>query len=282
VLIRCHNLVYSGKGGVMPKPFLMGEQETLLIPLYCKAKKNNPILADKKAQEILQQVDYKFSALDVPAKTCAMILLRANKLDEYARAFLAEHPDSLVLHLGCGLDARYDRLQPKQAMWIDLDLPDVIELRRQFFDETDRVRMIGSSVTDLGWLDEVGENGRTTLIIAEGLLMYLSGSDVKALTLALHERFPGSHFIFDAFSKMTADSAGHHPSLKKTGATVQWGINDPHTIETWAEGIHFKEEWAFSDAPEVDTLPFGLRLGFKAGGMFQFAKQAHRILYYTL
>ncbi len=144
----------------MPKPFLMGEQETLLIPLYCKAKKNNPILADKKAQEILQQIDYKFSALDVPAKTCAMILLRAKKLDEYARAFLAQHPDSLVLHLGCGLDARYDRLQPQQAEWIDLDLPDVIELRRTFFDETDRVRMIGSSVTDLGWLDGVGENGR--------------------------------------------------------------------------------------------------------------------------
>ena len=274
----------------MPKPFLMGEQETLLIPLYCKAKKNNPILADTKAQEILQHVDYKFSALDVPAKTCAMILLRAKKLDEYAQAFLAAHPDSLVLHLGCGLDARYDRLQPKQAEWIDLDLPDVIELRRQFFDEHDNYHMIASSVTDLGWLDGVGgnartepsRNGRSTLIIAEGLLMYLSGSDVKALTIALHERFPGSHFIFDAFSKMTADNVGSHPSLKKTGATVQWGINDPHTIETWADGIQFKEEWAFSDAPEIDYLPFGLRLGFKAGGMFQFAKQAHRILYYTL
>jgi len=274
----------------MKKPFLMAEQETLLIPLYCKAKKNNPILADKKAQEILQQVDYKFSALDVPAKTCAMVLLRAKKLDEYAQAFLAEHPDSMVLHLGCGLDARFDRLQPKSAMWFDLDLPDVIELRRQFFDEHDNYHMIASSVMDLEWLDEVGENvrtelsrsGRSTLIIAEGLLMYLSGSDVKALTLALHERFPGSHFIFDAFSKMTADNVGNHPSLKKTGATVQWGINDPHHIETWAEGIQFKEEWAFSDAPEVDYLPFGLRLGFKAGGMFQFARQAHRILYYTL
>lgn len=276
----------------------MAEQETLLIPLYCKAKKNNPILVDKKAQEILAQVDYKFSALDVPAKTCAMILLRAKKLDEYAQAFLAEHPDSLVLHLGCGLDARYDRLQPKSADWVDLDLPDVIELRRTFFDETDRVYMIGSSVTALDWLDEVGENGRTepsrnartepsrsgrsTLIIAEGLFMYLSGSDVKALVLALHERFPGSHLIFDAFSKMTADNVGKHPSLKKTGATVQWGINDPHTIEMWAEGIQFQEEWAFSDAPELDYLPFGLRLGFKAGGMFQFARQAHRILYYTL
>jgi O-methyltransferase involved in polyketide biosynthesis len=273
-----------------PKPFLMAEQETLLIPLYCKAKKNNPILVDKKAQEILVQVDYKFSSLDVPAKTCALILLRAKKMDEYAQAFLAEHPNSLVLHLGCGLDARYDRLKPKSAEWFDLDLPDVIELRKKFFDETDWVHMIASSVTDLGWLDEVGQivrtepgrNGRFTLIIAEGLLMYLSESEVKTLVLTLHKRFPGSHLIFDAFSKMTADNVGKHPSLKKTGATVQWGINDPHTIETWAEGIQFQEEWAFSDAPEVDDLPFGLRLGFKAGGMFQFAKQAHRILYYKL
>lgn len=263
------------------KPFLMGEQETLLIPLYCKAKKN-PILIDPKAQEILQQVDYKFSSLDVPAKTCAALLLRAKKIDEYARDYLAQHPDSLVLHLGCGLDARYERLQPKSAQWIDLDLPDVIALRRKFYDETDRVRMIASSVTDLAWLDEVKGNGRSTLIIAEGLLMYLRGADVKALTLALHDGFPGSSFIFDAYSKMTADRVENHPSLKKTGATIQWGINNPHHIETWAEGIQFKEEWAFSDAPEVDYLPFGMRLGFKAAGMFQFAKQAHRILYYTL
>jgi O-methyltransferase involved in polyketide biosynthesis len=137
-------------------------------------------------------------------------------------------------------------------------------------------------VADLAWLDEVEDNGRSALIIAEGLLMYLSGSDVKALVLALHERFPGSPFIFDAYSKMTADRVKDHPSLKKIGATIQWGINDPHHIETWAEGIQFKEEWAFSDAPEVDYLPFGMRLGFKAAGMFQFARQAHRILYYLL
>ena len=135
---------------MMKKPFLIAEQETLFIPLYCKAKKNNPILVDPKAQEILQQVDYKFSSLDVPAKTCASVLLRAKKLDEYTQAFLVEHPDSLVLHLGCGLDARYDRLRPKSADWFDLYLPDVIKLQRTFFDETDRVHMIASSVTELG------------------------------------------------------------------------------------------------------------------------------------
>ncbi len=264
------------------KIFLMNEQETLLVPLYCKAKKNNPILVDTKAQEILEQVDYQFSELDVPAKTCVTIQLRAKKIDEYARNFLAEHPNSLVLHLGCGLDARYDRLQPKSVAWVDLDLPDVIDVRRKFFSETDQVRMIASSVVDLTWLDGIEGNGRSVLIIAEGLFMYLSGSDVKALVQTFHERFPGCHLIFDAFSKMTADRVQNHPSLKKTGATVQWGINDPHHLETWADGIQFKEEWAFSEAPEIDCLPFGMRLAFKAAGMFQLARQAHRVLYYIL
>ena len=204
------------------------------------------------------------------------------KIDEYARKFLAENPASLVLHLGCGLDARYDRLQPASVAWIDLDLPDVIEVRRQFFSETDQVRMIASSVTDLGWLEKVDGNGRSVLIIAEGLFMYLNGADVKTLVQTFQGRFPGCHLIFDAFSKMTADRVQRSSLTQENSATVQWGINDPHHLETWADGIQFKEEWAFSEAPEIDCLPFGMRLAFRAAGMFQIARQAHRILYYIL
>ena len=37
---------------------------------------------------------------------------RARALDDWARSFLADHRDAVVLHLGCGLDARVYRIDP--------------------------------------------------------------------------------------------------------------------------------------------------------------------------
>src|SRR6266498_1339690 len=88
---------------------LTQEQETLLIPLYSKAtesRRPNPIFADDKAQAILEGVDYDFARLNVPRKTAITLCIRANKLDAYARAFVAAQPHGMVVHLGCGLDSR--------------------------------------------------------------------------------------------------------------------------------------------------------------------------------
>jgi len=86
---------------------LTPEQETMLIPLYAKAQPGNPFFFDPKAREILDQVDYDFARLRMSYKTVILVCQRAKKLDAVVRAFLAEHPGGVVLHLGCGLDSRF-------------------------------------------------------------------------------------------------------------------------------------------------------------------------------
>jgi O-methyltransferase involved in polyketide biosynthesis len=258
-------------------------QETLLITLHARARGcPEAFFHDETAQRILQQIDYDFSQLKVPTGTSLTVCLRAKKLDDYARAFLARHPQATVLHLACGLDGRYQRVDNGQVDWYDLDLPDVIELRRKFFTETEHYHLIASSVTDLDWLDAVPQRGQPALVIAEGLMMYLAGDDVKRLLLALQTAFPGCHLAFDAYSTLTARQAQKHPSLKKTGAVLRWGIDDPRTMETWGAGIRFQEEWFFVQSPEIAKLPFRHRLMFKLAGLFPIANKAHRILYFTL
>ncbi len=260
---------------------LTKEQETLLIPLYSKAQEN-PVLRDEKARQILEQAEYDFQSLKVPEKTSVTLRMRAKQLDAYVRAFLSEHPTAVVIHLGCGLDSRCLRVQHPQALWYDLDLPDVIDLRKKFYPETDTYRMIAASVTDLTWVGDVAAEGRPVFIVAEGLLMYLRESDVRALILCLHERFPGCHLTFDAFSKLTADRIQAHPSIQKTGATVHWGIDDPREIETWAQGIRLKEEWFFSQSPDIAKLSLFYRLMFRLTSGIPVAQKAQRLLYYTL
>ena len=264
------------------KVALTPEQETLLITLYAKAQPGNPLLFDPKAQDILNQIDYDFSRLRVPYKTVVLICQRANKLDTVTRNFLGEHPGAVVLQLGCGLDSRFQRIDDGLATWYDLDMPPVIELRQQFYAETERYHMIAASVTDLDWVDAVSAEGRPVLAIAEGLLMYLDEEHVRRLVLRLQEAFPGCRLVADVFSRLTARSATRHPSLTSTGATLGWGIDDARELETWAPGIRLLEEWYFSDDPDLAKLGLGYRLAYRMAGAFKMVQRAHRIVYYQL
>src|SRR3989304_806071 len=127
---------------------LTPEQETLLIPLYTKAQPGNPLFFDPKAQDIHNQMDYDFTKLRVPYKTVILVCQRAKKLDAVTSDFLAEHPGGVVLHLGCGLDGRFWRVDDGRVEWYDLDMPPVIELRQRFYPASERYHTLASSVTD--------------------------------------------------------------------------------------------------------------------------------------
>lgn len=262
------------------KIVLTEEKETLLVPLMGKALeggKPHPILQDPKAEEIIGRVAYDFAKLDIPRQSLLTLAMRAKKLDEYTREYLALSSDPLVLHLGCGLDSRVERVNPQKGRWYDLDYPEVIELRRKFYTETETRRMIASSVTDLTWLDQVPGSG-PACIIAEGLLMYLTITDVKALLARLHDRFPGSLVCFDTYSRITARSISRHPSIKKTGAQIYWGIDDLSEIESWDGSYHGLDEWYFTQSDDIANQGFYVRLMFKTMGLMKAARKAHRIV----
>ena len=266
------------------KIHLSEEKETLLVPLFSKAfesKKTHPIIIDPKAEEILQGIEYDFEELQIPKQTLITTAMRAKKLDSYVREYLDRTEQPLVLHLGCGLDSRVLRVGVQKGEWYDLDYPDVIELRKEFYNETDHYHMIASSVTDHTWLDQVKGN-HPACIIAEGLFMYLSEDEVRQLLVDLQERFPASEIAFDAFSQLTARSVNNHPSIKKTGARVQWGIDNPAQTQTWGNGMRLIDEWYFTDSEDISKLEFRDRFLFRMMGMFRAAKKAHRILRFQL
>lgn len=263
---------------------LTREKETLLVPLYGKAMESqraHPIIVDPKAREILDGIEYDFRELKIPQKTSLMMAMRARELDSLVQDYLDRTPDPVVLHLGCGLDSRVLRVKPEKGEWYDLDFPEVIELRKNFYDETDHYHMISSSVTDHAWMEQVKGNG-LAYIIAEGLLMYLHEEQVKQLFIALQQRLPSSEFSFDAYSRLTARSANNHPSIKKTGASIHWGIDDFAEIKDWGSGLQLLEEWYFSTSKDIPNLGFWDRFMFRTMGAFRAANIAHRILHVRL
>jgi len=261
---------------------LTPEQETLLITLYAKAQPDNPLFFDPMSQEILERVDFDFARLRVPYKTVVLVCQRAKKLDAMTRDFLARHPGCVVVQLGCGLDNRFWRVDDGRVVWYDLDMPPVVELRRQLFTGHDRYHLIGASVTDSDWLEAVRSGGQPVLVLAEGLLMYLGEADVRRLVQRLRESFPGCRLIADVFSRLTARSASRHPSLRSTGATIGWGIDDPLELEAWAPGVRLLEEWYFTEDPDLARLSLAYRVAYRLAGAFKMVQRAHRIVYYQL
>ena len=114
---------------------------TMLIPLWAKAVEQGraqPLLRDDEAVRMLDKIDYDFGKFAKAKASQVGCCGRAKLLDDMTRHFIAEHPDAVVVQIGAGLDARYERLgKPRITAWYDLDLPEVIEVRRMLLPESD-------------------------------------------------------------------------------------------------------------------------------------------------
>lgn len=257
---------------------LTNEMETLIIPLYGKAKMSEiGVFKDSYAEAAINKIDYDYSKLKIQNKTQVMLTMRAAIIDEFTKDFITENPNCLVLYLGCGLDARFMRLGLHVGMWYDLDFPEVIDIKKQLYGETENYKYIASSVTDLKWIDRIGVVENKVLVIAEGLFMYLSENEIKALFDALKSKFENYTIIFDAYSKLTAKSSKNHPSLKKTGATVKWGVDDPREIECYTKGAKHLKTLYLTDENVIEMLPKNYRIIFMLAGLFKSAREAHRV-----
>ncbi len=257
---------------------LKNEMETLLIPLYGRAQMSKRgLFSDKQAEEAVWQIDYDFSRLRIQEKTQVMLSVRGAMIDAFTADYLVKYPDRTVVYLGCGLDARFHRMGHPAKLWYDLDFPEVIEIKKQLYPETERYKTIPSSATNWSWLEQVETNGKPVLVIAEGLLMYLSEADVKTLFCKMRDTFSDSTFVFDAYSGMTAKQAKNHPSLKKTGAKIQWGVDRPETMEAFGGGISHIETIYLTEERATGGLPKKYRAMFRFADRFRAAREAHRI-----
>jgi len=214
------------------KVHLTGEKATLLMPLYAKALDNRSsrsILHDKKADEIVSMIDYDFEKLKGFGNGNVMVV-RAKQLDEWVKEFLGSNLNAVVLNLGCGLDARVYRINPPSTVsWFDVDFPEVIEERRNFYSNTGGYQMIASSITEPEWLQKIPKD-RSAIMIADGVLEYLTEEQVKELLNRITSYFPRGQVAFDIMNSY-AVSMGKGRLKERTGAEHKWAVDDVNEVD---------------------------------------------------
>jgi len=248
---------------------LNSEHETYLATLYGKAmdaRAESPILGDTFADEAVRRIDFDFEKLKLPKGADISLPIRAKHLDGWTREFVASNPESIVLHLGCGLDSRVHRVNPPASVrWFDVDLPDVIDLRRQLrlYPERNGYEMLGTSVTDPHWLDAIPAD-KPVLVVAEGLVPYLSETEGLALLNRITERFCSGQIVFDAYSRLTVRLLTLAMTFARTHVRLEWGIDDPRTLERQVSRLELVDEVPFLTMPELVSrmvrTPFQKRL----------------------
>ncbi len=223
---------------------------TLLIPLYFRAMESqrpNALIRDPKAVELVSRLDCDFSDVQKLKKEQVNYLLRMREFDRQARDFLSEHPAGVIVDLGCGLDTRFERTDNGLVEWYGLDLPEVIELRKELLAETPRSHFIGCSVLDFSWMEALsGQVGRPILFLAEAVLVYLEEADVKRLVQSLTGRFPGAELVCEVYSPVVVR---FHPRPAAV-AQPRWGLKEDREVEAWAPGIRLLSRWYYFDQPE--------------------------------
>jgi len=242
----------------MPSPNLSGVAETLLMTLYIRAMESqrpDALIKDEKAVALVTQMSYDFDRIrqiKMDEDDKVTVILRNREFDRYVRDFLARHPEAVVVHIGCGFDSRFERVDNGRVEWYDLDLPDVIELRRKLIgDEGKRYHLLGCSAFDSAWLDTVSAHRqRPFLFLAEGVLMYFEEAQVKSLVLMLRDHFPGAELVIDAFSPFLVRANNLRLSITKFGARYHWGLKRGQELERWGDSIRLLDEWGYFDRPE--------------------------------
>jgi O-methyltransferase involved in polyketide biosynthesis len=208
-------------------------QQTLFITLAARAtesQRKHPVLRDPRAVELLRSIDYD-AAKYGRRSGGSFTVLRTAILDFWIRRFLAAHPEGTVVELGTGLNTRFDRVDNGRVHWLDLDLPDTIELRRKFFADTERRRMVTASVLDEDWLPEVERSPGPYFFVAEGVLVYLPEDQVTAALSRIAQRFPGAIFALDTYPKRSFEHQYRLAARKGMDARWAWACDDPRSLE---------------------------------------------------
>jgi len=222
---------------------LSGVPRTLLIPLWSRAKAtraNSALISDPKAAEIVEKLGVDFGDLEKGTNPTSEFFqaARARALDDLVRAFLARNPKATVISLGAGLDTAFYRVDNGELHWFDVDLAQVIELRKRFIPETDRSRCISASLLDPRWVQEIGQTPAGVFLFASGVLIYLTRAELRGLFSILVDSFPGGELAFDTQSKFSA-MAGNI-ALRRSGmgsARLKWGVRTARPILRLSPGL---------------------------------------------
>ena len=246
---------------------------TLFIPLYGKTQVSEKgiILNDPMAERI-----WKAEAFPIHGKSKWLaynMAMRARVFDDWTEAMLRANPDALVLHIGCGLDSRCLRVKKTYANWIDADFPEVLSLRRKYYEENDAYHMMAIDASKAEQIARLPES-ETAIVVLEGISMYLTNAQVRCMLRAFEKKYTQLHILMDVYTEFGAKASRYKNPVNDMGVTELYGIDDVKALLDDTR-IKLKAEHSFTPDRLINELKPFERVFFRT----MFAEKIYRRIY---
>jgi len=208
-----------------------GVNKTLYIPLFGKSyvSKKKIILKDEKAEEIWEKEQFKLKGKSKSKWLAYYMGIRAAVFDSWVIEKMAQNKDSIVLHIGCGMDSRILRVDRRNYYWYDVDFSEVINERKKYYQETEFYKMIEGDARKSDWLDNIPKS-KNAIVILEGLSMYLTNSQLKELFSNLSSHFESFNVLMDCYTLLAAKMSKFKNPINDVGVRDVFGLDDPKLL----------------------------------------------------
>ncbi|MBE5865319.1 MAG: class I SAM-dependent methyltransferase [Lachnospiraceae bacterium] len=253
--------------------------KTLYIPLYGKAyvSKKGIILHDSKAESIWDKEGFELKGKSKSKWLAYNMGMRSAVFDKLVKKEINETSDCTVLHIGCGMDSRAERIGASDIRWYDIDFPDVIAERQKYYKETGFYRMIAADARQVHWLKNLPT--RKAIVILEGISMYFTPEEMKTLLKALTDHFAAVTIFMDCYTVRAAKASKYKNPINDVGVTTVYGIDDPCTFED-RTNLSYVREHNMTPPEMIQELKGMERFFFKTVFGGKLAKKIYRMYEY--
>lgn len=241
--------------------------KTLYIPLYGKAfvSKKNIIIQDKKAEAIWAEEGFKLKGKSKSKWLAYFMAMRSAKYDEWLENMLLHNQNTLVLHIGCGMDSRIERVSAKipqlHADWYDIDFPEVIQERGKYFKETDFYHFLPTDMRTDEWKNVI-KPLQSAIIVLEGVSMYFESEQLCTLLKNLSGHFSSVNILMDCYTTKAAKISKYKNPINDVGVTSVFGYDDPRELAEKSDLV-FVAEHDMTSQKYIDELQGVEKLLFK-------------------
>ena len=227
--------------------------KTLYIPLYGKAyvSRKGIILYDPKAEKIWEAEGFPLKGKSKSKWLAYYMGMRSAVMDNWVKEQMKLYPEAVVLHLGCGMDSRCQRIDMDNAQWYDVDFPEVIEERNRYYKESPSYHMIGGDVREGAWLENIKAD--EAIVVMEGLSMYLKRKELEMVLSRLTKHFSKVILLMDCYTTFAAKASKYKNPINDVGVTTVYGIDDPKEI-VGNTGLKFVKEHEMTPEHLVNEL----------------------------
>ena len=253
--------------------------KTLYIPLYGKSyvSKKGLFINDKKAEEIWEVEGFSLKGKSKSKWLAYYIGVRAAVFDEWLKQQMADAPNAVIIHIGCGMDSRITRVGTENHKWYDVDFLEIIKERKRFYAESDNYKMIAGDARESAWLSSIKET-QYAIVIMEGVSMYLTVDEMRNLANSLCAHFENLMLLVDCYTSFAAKMSKRRNPINEVGVTEVYGIDDPKSYQS--DKFTFVKEHSMMPKKYIDELKGFERFIFAKLYAGSFSKKLYRLYEY--